>query len=483
VSSATPILDLFRRRKWEQKTREAAVPAYGGAVEQAAPAGIRIALFLFIVAFPLSGFMVIDLGIIGIPFGVTLNYIAGPLLVLLWLTRNRRLYPALPNPLTPVILLYITMAFLSVFLSASIPPNAADFADKKPYVFSFTQSLYLCFDLVTALTLTQVFSAFPSLQMPALRLHIYTVCFVCVWGVYQWLAYFFGWEYVTFFNNNPYRSELYDQNSMGLKRVSSVLHEPSDLGLYLLTAIPLLILPLCERHEIVRGRARILVLALCLITLFMSTSFSGYLAFVFFVWLLFVSKQFWRNKRLVLKTGVIVFIGFAVAATFFSFSGGQYSLQEAMVERAASSSDHPDDSTFGRVTAAVAAMEMFVDHPLVGVGEGNSGFHYDEYTSVWVADALPRVDALLPKILAEHGLIGGGLFLLLLYRVFRPRGNGQPDPSDFRFVLKLAVMTCFFDLFTSCYDMERFHVWLITAIFFAVNNNWSLQLDRQTHRA
>jgi hypothetical protein len=206
------------------------------------------------------------------------------------------------------------------------------------------------------------------------------------------------------------------------------------------------------------------------ITLFLSTSFSGYLTFVFLLFLLLASRRIRRNKRLLLTVGAIIVFAFVSAAAFFASAGGQYSLQEAMVERAASASSNPDDSTLGRMSAAIAGIQMFLDHPLVGVGEGNSGFHYDEYTSVWSPDALPRINSLLPRMLAEHGLVGGGLFLLLLYKIFRPRGGRQMAQSDFRFALKLTVVTCFFNLFTSCFDMERFYVWLITAIFFAVNN-------------
>lgn len=468
MSSATPLLDSFR---WAHRKRQINLDSLraDGVVYSEAPTSIQVALCLFVASFPFVGFMLIDLQPIGIPFGVTPNYIAGPLLVLFWLARDRKLYPGVHNPLAKFCWIYVAITFLSVLQSAEIPAGASDFTDKKPWVFSFTQSIYVCWVLAVFLVLCQVFSVFPSLRTKALRWHVFTGCFVSLWGIYQALANFLGWNYLTIFNNSPYRAELYEGTWMGLKRINSVLVEPSDLGLYLMTVIPILIVQFQGQEKIVGNGTRIFALILCVTALFLSTSFSVYLTFALFLLLFLFTEKRWKNTRIILNLAAI-FLCFAAAAAMFSYFGGKYSLQEAMLDRATSPSGEADPSTLERVSTATAALQTFADHPLIGVGEANFAFYYDQYSSMPISGDTPRVDSLLPRILAEHGLLGATLFLWLVYRIFWPYGRAEkPRRSLLRSMLALAVLVCFFDLFTSFFEIEHFHVWFLAALLFALS--------------
>jgi len=469
MSSATPLLDSFR---WASLKRQANYNLFRAdtATYLLAPTRLQLATCLFVACFPFVGFMLVDLQPIGIPFGITPNYIAGPLLVFFWLTRSRKLYPGVYNPISSIAWIYIAITFLSVLQSAWIPVGASDFTDKKPWTFSFTQSIYVLWVLVVFLVLCQVFSSFPSLRIKALRCHVFTGCFVALWGIYQALANFMGWTYLTVFNNSPYRAELYEGTWMGLKRINSVLLEPSDLGLYLMTVIPLLIVQFKGEEKIVNNTTRIVALILCVTALFLSTSFSVYLTFALFLFLFLLTEQRWKNTRVILNLAAI-FLCFSAAAAMFAYFGGRYSLEQAMLERATSSSGEADPSTLERASTAAAALQTFADHPLIGVGEANSAFYYDQYSSMPISGDTPRVDSLLPRILAEHGLLGAALFLWLLSKIFWPYGREQQiQPSLLRSMLKLAVVVCFFDLFTSFFEIEHFHVWFLAALLFALSS-------------
>ncbi len=81
-----------------------------------------------------------------------------------------------------------------------------------------------------------------------------------------------------------------------------------------------------------------------------------------------------------------------------------------------------DPSFRGRLSENTAAMQMFWDNPLLGVGLGNFRVQYQDYSRQIGID--PRRDPRSPaslylEMLSEQGLIGAGLFIGLIYLVLR----------------------------------------------------------------
>lgn len=71
-----------------------------------------------------------------------------------------------------------------------------------------------------------------------------------------------------------------------------------------------------------------------------------------------------------------------------------------------------------------AGWYMFLDHPWLGVGAGNYAQAYPMYyVSTW-REALGHAHNYYLNILAELGVVGGGLLLLLLVLAFRQLGGG-----------------------------------------------------------
>jgi putative inorganic carbon (HCO3(-)) transporter len=84
----------------------------------------------------------------------------------------------------------------------------------------------------------------------------------------------------------------------------------------------------------------------------------------------------------------------------------------------ASQSEESDPSLRGRTSEVTAAWQMFLDHPVVGVGGGNYEGRYQEYAEDIGLESrrVERQPHSLPlEIAAEHGLIGLMVFGLLLW--------------------------------------------------------------------
>jgi O-antigen ligase len=106
-----------------------------------------------------------------------------------------------------------------------------------------------------------------------------------------------------------------------------------------------------------------------------------------------------------------------------------------------------------------AGWYMFLDHPWLGVGAGNYAEAYPKYfVSTWL-DPLGHAHNYYVNMLAELGVVGGGLLLLVLGLVFRQlarallRSEGH-DPfwrAVLASVLAGMVVFCVHDLFDNLF--------------------------------
>ncbi|HVZ59273.1 MAG TPA: hypothetical protein VG892_00665, partial [Terriglobales bacterium] len=105
------------------------------------PAGLVLLLRLYILSLPFTGFMLLNLSWIG--FGVSPGYISSAMLFFFWLLRDRT---HSSKPLTipgKIAIVYVVFVFLSVVQSGAIPAGVGAFYEKKPWLYGFTQSIYV----------------------------------------------------------------------------------------------------------------------------------------------------------------------------------------------------------------------------------------------------------------------------------------------------------------------------------------------------
>lgn len=110
-----------------------------------------------------------------------------------------------------------------------------------------------------------------------------------------------------------------------------------------------------------------------------------------------------------------------------------------------------DSSTRSRLTEMGAAMLVFVDHPIVGVGPGMFSSYYQEYAErigLRVLNTTRESHSLFPGIAAEYGAVGLFSFLAILYitfrglaRVRRKFAESRPDMANMATALLLAIIT------------------------------------------
>lgn len=122
------------------------------------------------------------------------------------------------------------------------------------------------------------------------------------------------------------------------------------------------------------------------------------------------------------------------------FSGDEtFNIQEA------------DGATRSRLTEMGAAVLVFADHPVVGVGPGMFSYYYREYAErigIRVLDADRESHSLIPGIAAEYGALGLLSYLAILYvtarnlvRVRSKHAKSNPQLANIATALLLALIT------------------------------------------
>lgn len=110
-----------------------------------------------------------------------------------------------------------------------------------------------------------------------------------------------------------------------------------------------------------------------------------------------------------------------------------------------------DGSTRSRLTEMGAAVLVFVDHPVVGVGPGMFSLYYREYAErvgIRVLNAQREAHSLFPGMAAEYGALGLLSYLAILYvtarglvRVRNKHIEDRPDLANMATALLLAIIT------------------------------------------
>jgi O-antigen ligase len=95
--------------------------------------------------------------------------------------------------------------------------------------------------------------------------------------------------------------------------------------------------------------------------------------------------------------------------TFFQFGDDNTGIQDSGIR--------------GRMGALRVALEMFLDHPLLGIGLGNFEYYYQHYAHQ--LNITPQgggdlaAHSLYMEIAAERGLLGLTVYLLLIWYIFK----------------------------------------------------------------
>jgi putative inorganic carbon (HCO3(-)) transporter len=238
-----------------------------------------------------------------------------------------------------------------------------------------------------------------------------------VYGAYQWMTGGLGsfWYWL-----NPEIATFteWEGRAMGALGHMNSLGGVLNMGLCL--ALSLLV-----SRQWTRWRLRLcLGAAVMLIGLLVTFSRGGWFALALTAVLLFLI-EFRRNRRLILAPVLLALLLLPIAKTELG----------AQVYRRVTTIEPMSDYT--RLAADATSLQLFLQHPLLGVGYGNWRFFFSDYAPD--LEQLPFAHNLYLGILAETGLVGFLLFFVPLGYLI---AKGLRFPMEGDLVVATLIRAC-----------------------------------------
>lgn len=416
---------------------------------------IRIGFYLFIFFLPFMNILTFEVGltlkisdiialvmIVALSFQIFASYL-----------KNKEIKTYLSKVSLPLVL-FILACFLSTIQTVRVPIKDFGLRDtvgrNTPYLRSITQAGWAMFSyLIFLLTLNVVTGKKVLIQV--LRIYLISSFLACLYGLYQLIGHLLGLDTGLKFTSAIWVAP----------RMNATFGEPILLANFLLSAIPLSLVIFLDLNEerIFNKFISGVFLVIFFICFSLAFSFSSWIALAAgLTCLLFLNHRYLYPKKILKMISLLLIIG-AILTMFtltlmpsfgralrVSFDKlGHYKAYSQMSIK--SLKRHPSAcSQQERIWLWKAAANMFKAHPLLGVGVGNFGFHYNEYRpkDAEYKGYLTLANNQYLEILAETGIIGMACFLYFIFRFIRLFINGLKNNSDY--VLK-AILAAFSAIF------------------------------------
>lgn len=347
------------------------------------------------------------------------------------------------HPIFFILLIIIIFEIVNIFLRGKILIPKADefyfllllfvlffslsliFAPKPPY-FSFfyprdfsipaiqSARLFSFFSILKAICFLLVIFIVVSSRdffVKILKAHIITSVAVSLFGIINFLMKIFGFFYLKFTLMEGWI----------VPRLRSLSFEPQDFGSYLLTTIPLLLIGYFSKEKFLfKKRTIIFFIIINLTALILTFSTGGYITAILMMVVFFLFSPFFGINTLIDRKRKYFLFSLGIFCVFiFSIISFRYLIPVFSKILKFSNSD----SSFSeRLLYWSAALKMIKYYPLFGVGPGSFPYFYPNYgkqipnKSIIFNDILPQ--NLFLGMVAEIGIIGGGILLLIFFYLF-----------------------------------------------------------------
>ncbi len=342
-------------------------------------------------------------------------------------------------------------------------------------IFIFINMIVLSFKIKTReeiKTLLKVFSI--------------STMFAIVWGLLQFITYYFGVPYPAFlFNNNMYAAQCYDQIDNNVKRITSIALEPSTFAINLICFIPFVLgtfLTLKEKIKEKRYIITFIILVMataCAILTTSSTTYVGIVA-IYGMYGIYILFGFIKNGELsyrlrnFLKMAVvtIVSIGIAACLCIVSLKIG-YKLQTIEYIPVKQQVEEDDDKeTETKYVSAFENMiitlkQMTIDKLGSGSGQerinGESiGMQMFKYSPIFgLGFGSYRTFSLFTNVLLNAGILGILALFYILYVVIKPliKYRKKEEAISVMFLISIIGVTIAF--FVGVPDLELTYYWML----------------------
>jgi len=376
--------------------------------------------FLFFVPFSASSVINIE----SITFGLQIPYYLAILwilkiLIVRFIKNNFYIDKTTLKFLMPIVIFWI-IALLSLIMPIVLEHKILVHYPEDPFKFSplefkriyITQFLYLTF-VMLVLIFTTLYVNTREKFYKSLKILLLSAVFVCIWGLFQFIAFYTNIPYPYWlFNNNIGYSQGYNQTIFGVvKRISSVLTEPSKLAGYLLWILPLfMVLYSKNAKSIIMFLSNLLILLILLI----STSTTAYAGVVFnFIVIVFYSiaikkkKLFFKitfKKRIFInflrEFMIAIFVIILTIFTVLHVLNIKINILEAL--EFVTTEKFATHSGIERGLGALKSFDIFLHEPLLGVGWGSN-----------------RSFDLNTMLLSNTGILGFVSFWFFIYQILK----------------------------------------------------------------
>ena len=269
-------------------------------------------------------------------------------------------------------------------------------------------------------------------------------------------------------------------------RLAGPIKDPNTFAQILVVLIPLALERYQNEKNLFLKLVAVVTLLILVFTITFTYSRGGFLA-------LFVAVVVWLIKRPPSPQVVTLIIAAGILVLRMLPSNYTERILSLSAFIPGSTSFVTSDQSFrGRSSENLVAINMFLDHPITGIGPGNYSVYYQEYSRQLGID--PRrssrsAHSLYLEVLAERGLPGIFIFGLIFYLTVRGLLRSEMlllKANDKSMAdIPVAVLASFIGYMTSALFLHGAYIryyWVLMGIAWAVTKVTSSYLDKEKLR-
>jgi putative inorganic carbon (HCO3(-)) transporter len=267
-------------------------------------------------------------------------------------------------------------------------------------------------------------------------------------------------------------------------RIAGPIGDPNFYSQVLLVLVPLAMDRM--RHEKKKWLRMVAgyTLFVCIFSIFMTFSRGAFLSMIIIIVMMLIKNP---------PKPLTFLIAIAIVVPLFSVLPPSYTARLQTIPDAIpglTDKDVREEASFrGRSSAQQAGWLMFLDNPLFGLGVGNFGNHYQEYSRGLGIDSSRWDQAphnLYLEIVTEKGLFGLSVFALLIGTMFAGIGRarrqfidqGEPSLASLVVAFRIGIIGYMIAGTFLQLSYPRFF-WVLIGIGFAIPNVAQNMIDKQ----
>jgi hypothetical protein len=423
----------------------------------------------------------------GIPFlgeykkeAGALFFLFGFFLMILESSYNRKISIPYKSTIFKILLLFIAWCFIASILNI---PNIVNSYFKHTgginrFIRQYSSLLISTIIFFLFYWNVLIIMSFEEILFKVRKTFLLSLIVASIYGFLETGVAFFGMNILTpllkSFDYFPFLEVVLDNKG----RISSICYEPPFLAIYLISIAGWMFSYILTE----KGILKFIPTAAVLLLTFFSGSRTGLLV-VFFQFFIFVSILY-KNKNNRKYIGY-TFLGLSVLLSFVLIINGE-KIIKAVSEKAESLnfSDNltKNISNQSRFGMQYAALQVFKENPIVGVGFGQLTYHarfnypgwatrdnyeFDLFYKNSSEPSFPPAYNIYTRLLAEVGIVGISIFLYFLYFVTKKTKYLIKNSQGNIQILSYILLITFSGLFVNWLQIDSFRmysVWLCVAI-------------------